>query len=72
MGHFLPYLILLFIYIPFGFILRLYIFEDYYKPHMIEHLFRTLGYTMIGVFVSIIFSMAYLKVCIDLESNRPK
>ena len=62
MSHFLSCIIMLCIYVPFGFILRYYFFDDYYKPQMLWPLINTLAYTGIGIFVSMIFSFAYFKV----------
>ena len=62
MNHLVPYLILLCIYVPFGFVLRSYFFEDYFQQKMIPQLYMTLAYTGIGVLVSTVFSMAHFKV----------
>merc|ERR1711976_47742 len=62
MNHLVPYLILLCIYVPFGFVLRFYFFEDYFEQKMIPQLYMTFAYTGIGVFVSTVFSMAHFKV----------
>ena len=61
MSHICPYLMLLCIYVPFGVILRVYFFDDYYEEKMIGQLYSTLAYTVIGVFVSTIFSMAHFR-----------
>ena len=61
-SHLVPYFILLSIYIPFGMILRVYFFDNYYRPKKIGELYEILACTLVGAALSTIFSMAHFKV----------
>ena len=61
-SHLVPYFILLSIYIPFGMILRVYFFVDYYRPKKIGQLYAIVACTLFGAALSTIFSMAHFKV----------